>query len=159
VHVTARWPGWALVSAGWLGWLATPVIGALAGHPTEAVRSTPQVVAYLLTGTVAYAMRPLSPVARRLLAFSVLLAAGYAIGTGYSAYLVKAGLPARGWLVILLIAAAYAGLAAAFGVAAGRRVSLDLAIVLTIVVTMVAAPVRRRPAGRPAGVRSAAVRL
>ena len=44
----------------------------------------------------------------------------------------------------LLIAVAYAGVAAALGVAAGRRVPLDLAIVLTIVVTMVAAPLRRR---------------
>ena len=44
----------------------------------------------------------------------------------------------------LLIAAAYAGVAAALGVVAGRRVPLDLAIVLTIVATMVAAPVRRR---------------
>ena len=44
----------------------------------------------------------------------------------------------------LLIAAAYAGVAAALGVVAGRRVPLDLAIVLTIVITMVAAPIRRR---------------
>ena len=44
----------------------------------------------------------------------------------------------------LLVAVAYAGVAAALGVAAGRRVPLDLAIVLTIVVTMVAAPIRRR---------------
>lgn len=103
VHVTARWPGWALVFAGWLAWLATPVIGALAGHPTEALRSTPQVVAYLLTGTVVFTMRPLNPAARRLLAFAVLQAAGYAIGTGYSAYLVKESTPAWGWLVILIM--------------------------------------------------------
>jgi hypothetical protein len=45
------------------------------------------------------------------------------------------------WLVI---AVAYAAVAAALGVVAGRRVPLDLAIVLTIVATMVAAPVRRR---------------
>jgi O-antigen ligase len=45
------------------------------------------------------------------------------------------------WLVI---AVAYAGVAAALGVVAGRRVPLDLAIVLTIVATMVAAPIRRR---------------
>lgn len=44
----------------------------------------------------------------------------------------------------LLIAAAYAGLAAALGMAAGRRVPLDVAIVLTIAATMVAAPLRRR---------------
>lgn len=103
VHVTARWPGWALVFAGWLAWLATPVIGALAGHPTEALRSTPQVVAYLLTGTVVFTMRPFNPAARRLLAFAVLQAAGYAIGTGYSAYLVKESTPAWGWLVILIM--------------------------------------------------------
>ena len=103
VHVTVRWPGWALMCAGWLAWLATPVIGALAGHPAEALRSTPQVVAYLLTGTVVFAVRPGNPVARRLLAFAVLLAAGYAIGSGYSAHLVKEGTPAWGWLVILLM--------------------------------------------------------
>ena len=44
----------------------------------------------------------------------------------------------------LLIAVAYAGVAAALGVVAGRRVPLDLAIVLTIAATMVAAPIRRR---------------
>jgi signal transduction histidine kinase len=44
----------------------------------------------------------------------------------------------------LLIASAYIGLAALFGVALGQRVPLDLAIVLTIVATVVAAPVRRR---------------
>jgi hypothetical protein len=101
VHVTARWPGWALILAGWLAWLATPVIGALVGHPTAALRSTPEVAAYLLTGTVLFAARPLSPVARRLLAYAALLAAGYVIGTGYSAYLVKESTPAWGWLVIL----------------------------------------------------------
>jgi len=103
VQVTARRPGWALVFAGWLAWLATPAIGALAGHPAEALRSTAQVVAYLLTGTVVFAMRPGNPVARRLLAFAVLLAAGYAVGAGYSAYRVQEGTPAWGWLVILLI--------------------------------------------------------
>jgi signal transduction histidine kinase len=103
VHVTARWPGWAVVFAGWLAWLATPAIGALAGHPGEALRSTPQVVAYLLTGTVVFAMRSRNPVARRLLAFAVLLAGGYAIGAGYSAYLLKSGTPPWGWLVILLL--------------------------------------------------------
>ena len=101
VLVTARWPGWALVSAGWLAWLATPAIGLLAGHPTQAARSTPQVAAYLLTGTVLFAMRPLSPVARRLLAFAALEAAGYVIGTAYSAYLAEHGTPGWGWLVIL----------------------------------------------------------
>ncbi len=61
----------------------------------------------------------------------------------------------------LLIAAAYAGLAVAFGVAAGRRVPLDLAIVLTIVVTIGGgtAPAAPGAAGRPAGVRPPAVRL
>jgi signal transduction histidine kinase/DNA-binding CsgD family transcriptional regulator len=44
----------------------------------------------------------------------------------------------------LLIAVAYAGVTAALGLVAGRRVPLDLAIVLTIIVTMVAAPLRRR---------------
>ncbi len=103
VLVTARWPGWALISAGWLAWLATPVIGALAGHLTEAARGTPQVAAYLLTGTVLFAMRPLNPVARRLFAFAALEAAGYLIGTVYSAYLVQEATPAWGWLVILAL--------------------------------------------------------
>jgi len=103
VHVTARWPGWALVFAGWLAWLATPVIGALAGHPGEALRSTPTVAAYLLTGTVLYAAQPRNPVTRWLLAFAVLQAAGYVIGTAYSAYLVNQGTPAWGWLVILIM--------------------------------------------------------
>jgi signal transduction histidine kinase len=103
VHVTARWLGWALVFAGWLAWLATPVIGVLAGHPGEAVRSTPQVAAYLATGTVVFAAQPRNPVARWLLAFAGLQAAGYAIGTAYSAYLVKESTPAWGWLVILLM--------------------------------------------------------
>jgi signal transduction histidine kinase len=44
----------------------------------------------------------------------------------------------------LLIALGYIGLAAAFGVALGQRVPLDLAIVLTILATMVAAPIRHR---------------
>jgi len=101
VQVIARWPGWALVFAGWLAWLATLVIGALAGHLVEALRSTPQVVAYLATGTVVFAMRPLNPVARRLLVFAGLAAAGYLLGTAYSAYLVKHGTPGWGWLAIL----------------------------------------------------------
>ena len=85
VQVIARWPGWALVFAGCLAWLATPVIGAVAGHPVEALRSTPQVVAYLATGTVVFTMRPLNPVARRLLVLAGLQAAGYLLGTAYSA--------------------------------------------------------------------------
>jgi signal transduction histidine kinase len=101
VQVTARWPGWAVVVAGWLAWLATLVIGALAGQPAEALRSTPQVAAYLLTGTVVFAARPRRPVARALLAFAVLQAAGYLVGTAYSAYLVKQGTPVWGWAVIL----------------------------------------------------------
>ncbi len=103
VHVTARWPGWALVLAGWLAWLAAPVIGVLAGHAGEGLRGTPQVAAYLLTGTVLFALRPLNPVSRRLLVSSVLLAAGYAVGSGYSAYLVKDGTPSWGWLAILIM--------------------------------------------------------
>lgn len=103
MHVTARWPGWAVVVAGWLAWLATPVIGALAGHPAEALRSTPQVAAYLLTGTVVFVAQPRSLVARSLLAFAVLEAAGYVIGTAYSAYLVTEGTPAGGWAVILIM--------------------------------------------------------
>jgi signal transduction histidine kinase len=43
-----------------------------------------------------------------------------------------------------LIAVGYVGLAAAFGVAIGQRVPLDLAIVLTILATLIAAPIRRR---------------
>ncbi len=103
MHVTARWPGWALVLAGWLAWLAAPVIGVLAGHAGEGLRGTPQVAAYLLTGTVLFALRPLNPVSRRLLVSSVLLAAGYAVGSGYSAYLVKDGTPSWGWLAILIM--------------------------------------------------------
>jgi len=103
VHVTARWPGWVVVFAGWLAWLATPVIGALAGHPGEALRSTPQVAAYLAAGTVLFAAQPLSPVARGLLAFAGLEAAGNVIGTAYSAHLVKESTPAWGWPVILLL--------------------------------------------------------
>ena len=101
MQVTARWPGWAVVSAGWLAWLATPVIGAVAGHPAEALRSTPTVAAYLLTGTVIFAAQPRNLVARSLLGFAALEAAGYLIGTAYSAYLVKHGTPAGGWLVLL----------------------------------------------------------
>jgi signal transduction histidine kinase len=92
-----------VVVAGWLAWLATPVIGVLAGHPAQALRSTPQVAAYLLTGTVVFAAQPRSLVARALLAFAVLEAAGYVIGTGYSAYLVREGTPAGGWAVILIM--------------------------------------------------------
>jgi signal transduction histidine kinase len=105
VHVTARWPGWALVFAGWLAWLATPVIGALAGHPGEALRSTPTVAAYLLTGTVVFAAQPHNPVARWLLVFAGLEAAGFAIGSSYSAYLATEGTPAWGWPVILALQA------------------------------------------------------
>jgi signal transduction histidine kinase len=105
VHVTARWPGWALVSAGWLAWLATPVIGAIAGHLAEALRSTPQVAAYLFTGTVVFTAQPRNPVTRRLLFFAGLQAAGYVIGSAYSAYLVKEGTPGWGWLVILAMQA------------------------------------------------------
>jgi len=39
VHVTARWPGWALVFAAWLAWLATPVIGAVAEHQNSPTRT------------------------------------------------------------------------------------------------------------------------
>ena len=95
VRVIARRLGWAMVIAGWLAMLATPVIGVLAGHPIAAARSIPLVAAYLLTGTVVFAKQPRNPVARRLLAFGVLLATGYAIGTAYSAYLVKE--PTPGW--------------------------------------------------------------
>lgn len=105
VHVTARWPGWALVFAGWLAWLATPVIGALAGHPGEALRSTPTVAAYLMTGTVVFAAQPRNPVARWLLVFAGLEAAGFAIGSAYSAYLAKESTPAWGWPVILALQA------------------------------------------------------
>lgn len=103
MQVTARWPGWAVVFAGWLAWLATPVIGALAGHPGEALRSTPTVAAYLATGTVLFARQPRNPVTRGLLAFAGLEAAGYVIGTGYSAYLVKDSTAAWGWPVILVM--------------------------------------------------------
>jgi signal transduction histidine kinase len=103
VHVTARWPGWVLVFAGWLAWLATPVIGVLAGHPGDALRSTPQVAAYLATGTVVFAAQPRNPVARWLLAFAGLQAAGNVIGTAYSAYVVKESTPAWGWLLILIM--------------------------------------------------------
>ena len=101
VRVIARRLGWATVLAGWLAMLVTPVIGALAGHPIAGARSVPQVAAYLLTGTVVFAKQPRNPVSRRLLVFGVLLAAGYAIGSAYSAYLVKAGTPGWAWLVIL----------------------------------------------------------
>lgn len=57
--------------------------------------------AYLLTGTVIFAVRPRNPVARCLLGFAALEAAGYFIGTSYSAYLVKHDMPPRAWLVIL----------------------------------------------------------
>jgi signal transduction histidine kinase len=103
VHVTARWPGWALVFAGWLAWLATPVIGALAGHPGEALRSTPQVAAYLATGTVVFAAQPRNLVTRWLLAFAGLQAAGNMIGAAYSGWLVKQSTPAWGWLAILIM--------------------------------------------------------
>ena len=105
MHVTARWPGWALVFAGWLAWLATPVIGALAGHPGQALRSTPTDAAYLLTGTLVFAAQPRNPVARWLLVFAGLDAAGNAIGSAYSAYLVKEIAPAWGWPVILALQA------------------------------------------------------
>jgi hypothetical protein len=105
VHVTARWPGWALVFAGWLAWLATPVVAAVAGHPGEALRSTPTVAAYLLAGTVLFAAQPRNPVGRWLLVFAGLDAAGYAIGSAYSAYLVKESTPAGGWPVILALQA------------------------------------------------------
>ena len=105
VHVTARWPGWALVFAGWLAWLATPVVAAVAGHPGEALRSTPTVAAYLLAGTVLFAAQQRNPVAWWLLVFAGLEAAGYAIGTAYSAYLLQESTPAGGWPVILALQA------------------------------------------------------
>jgi signal transduction histidine kinase len=101
VHVIAPRLGWATIIAGWLAMLATPVIGVLAGHPIAAARSVPQVAAYLLTGTVVFAKQPRNPVTRRLLAYGVLLAAGYVIGSAYSAYLAGAGTAGWAWLVIL----------------------------------------------------------
>jgi signal transduction histidine kinase len=101
VRVIARRLGWIAAIAGWLAMLATPIIGMLAGHPFAAARSVPQVGAYLLTGTVVFARQPGNSACRRLLAFGVLEAAGYAIGASYSAYLGSHSAPGWAWLVIL----------------------------------------------------------
>ena len=51
----------------------------------DQIPSTLTVAAYLLTGTVVFAAQPRNPVARWLLVFAGLEAAGFAIGSAYSA--------------------------------------------------------------------------
>jgi signal transduction histidine kinase len=83
--------------------VATPAAGALTGHLSESARPMPQVIAYLLTGSVAMWMQPDHRGARRLGALGTLTAIGYAVGSVYCAYLVAHPTPSWGWAALLAI--------------------------------------------------------
>jgi len=92
-----------LVLVGGIAAITSLTVGALTGHLTESARPMPQVIAYLATGAVAVWMRPDHRGARRLCAYGALTAAGYAVGSAYSGYLVAHGVPAWGWAAVLAI--------------------------------------------------------
>lgn len=103
VVVRPRTIGWALVVVGGVAAIITPVAGAVTGHLSEASRPMPQIIAYLLTGSVAVWMQPEHRGARRLCAFGAVTAVGFAVGSAYSAYLVSHAIPTWGWAALLAI--------------------------------------------------------
>lgn len=98
--------GWALLAVGVLSVVAVPVAGVVGHHPGRAAANVPLVLIYVATGAVAFVQQPGLRAARRLLGFGVALAAGFAVGYGYSAVVTRGGVPGWSWVMVPLLGAA-----------------------------------------------------
>lgn len=102
--MTSRWAGTVLAGAGALVLLSAPVIGWRSGHLVEAARGLPQSSAFLVTGALAVHARPEHRGSRRLLLAALVMSAGFALGSFYSAYLLThPSAPGWGWAAVLAL--------------------------------------------------------
>ena len=81
--------------------VVSPVVGLRSGHLLEASHGLPQTIVFLATGAMALAAQPGHRGARRLLGLGVVMAAGFALGGAYSAFLLTHPTPGWGWAAIL----------------------------------------------------------
>ncbi|NYG07112.1 signal transduction histidine kinase [Phycicoccus badiiscoriae] len=97
--------GWTLLAgAGALAMFTAPILGWRAGHLVEASRGLPQTSAFLVTGGLAVRTRPEHRGAQRLLLVGLVMAAGFASGSAYSAYLQdRSTVPTWGWAAVLAL--------------------------------------------------------
>ena len=105
--MAARRLGWVLLPTGAIAVLTTPTIGVLSGHLglVRSVATWPYLTTFFALGAFALVKRPDHPAARRLLAWAVTLASGFAIGAAYSAYLQVRPTPDWAWCAILVLQA------------------------------------------------------
>ena len=102
--MTPRGSWTLLAGAGALVMVAAPILGWRAGHLVEASRGLPQTSAFLIAGGLAVRTRPEHRGARRLLLVGLVMAAGFASGSAYSAYLQeRSTVPTWGWFAVLAL--------------------------------------------------------
>lgn len=102
--MTRRGAWTLLAGAGALVMVTAPVVGWRAGHLVEASRGLPQTSAFLVAGGLAVRARPEHRGARRLLLVGLVMAAGFASGSAYSAYLQNnSAVPGWGWAAVLTL--------------------------------------------------------
>jgi signal transduction histidine kinase len=92
-----------VAGVGALALLSAPVVGWRTGHLGEASRGLPQGLAFLVTGAVAVRARPDHRGARRLLCVALVMCAGDALGSAYSAYGLTHPPASWGWAAVLAL--------------------------------------------------------
>lgn len=104
IGMTQRGSWTLLAGAGALVMLAAPLVGWRAGHLADASRGLPQTSAFLLTGALAVRARPKHRGATRLLVVGLVMAAGFAAGSAYSAHVSDgSSVPSWGWAAVLVL--------------------------------------------------------
>jgi signal transduction histidine kinase len=117
--VRGRSGGRGLVVLGGASVLALPVVGHLGHQPGWGWANLPLTAVYFGTGAVAFLQRPDNPAARRLLGFGCSVAVAFAVGYGYSAFVVLAGVPSwSGAMAVVLKVLAWSIDASALAMAA-----------------------------------------
>jgi len=105
--MTGRRLGWLVLGVGGLAALAMPIIAILSNHfVVRSLATVPYVLTYYLIGAFVFLRRQDHRCSRRMLAWGALLAVGFALGAGYSAYILSVGTPTWGWCAVLVLQAA-----------------------------------------------------